>query len=93
MPGIITPHALSIIQYTLSISNVLFPLPQNCILLLTANSANIKLKGHRGGIDVVQSLSHARPFATPWTAACQASLSLSPRVCPIHVHWERKALG
>ena len=31
---------------------------------------------------VVQSLSHVRLFATPWTAACQASCpSLSPRVC------------
>ena len=32
---------------------------------------------------VFQSVSHVRPFATPWTAACQASLSLlSPGVCP-----------
>ena len=32
---------------------------------------------------VVQSLSHVRLFATPWTAACQASLSftISPGVC------------
>ena len=29
----------------------------------------------------VQSLSHVRLFATPWIAACQASLSISPRVC------------
>ena len=28
-------------------------------------------------IVVVQSLSHARLFATPWNAACQASLSFS----------------
>ena len=27
------------------------------------------------GINSVQSLSHVRLFATPWTAACQASLS------------------
>ena len=26
---------------------------------------------------VVQSLSHVRPFATPWTPACQASLSIT----------------
>ena len=26
---------------------------------------------------VVQSLSHVRLFATPWTAACQASLSFT----------------
>ena len=25
----------------------------------------------------VQSLSHVRPFTTPWTAACQASLSIT----------------
>ena len=30
---------------------------------------------------VVQSLSRVQLFATPWTAARQASLSLSPRVC------------
>ena len=76
MPGIITPHALSIIQYTLSISNVLFPLPQNCRLVLTANSANIKLKGHREGIVVVRSLSHVQLFVTPWTVARQAPLSM-----------------
>ena len=33
-------------------------------------------------IVVVPSLSHIRLFVTPWTAACQASLSLtSPRAC------------
>ena len=31
---------------------------------------------------VIQSLSHVQLFATPWTAACQASCpSLFPRVC------------
>ena len=31
---------------------------------------------------IVQSLSHVQLFATPWTAACQASLSsVSPGVC------------
>ena len=31
---------------------------------------------------IVQSISHVQRFATPWTAALQASLSsLSPRVC------------
>ena len=33
--------------------------------------------GHRGQIVVVQSLSHARVFAAPWTAACQATLSFT----------------
>ena len=39
---------------------------------------------------VVQSPSHVRLFATPWTAACQASLSLTiSRVCPSShlLHW------
>ena len=35
-----------------------------------------------GGAVVVQSLSHVRLFATPWTAACQLPCpSLSPAVC------------
>ena len=32
-------------------------------------------------MSVVQLLTYGRLFATPWTAAHQASLSLSPRVC------------
>ena len=36
---------------------------------------------YRGTVAVVQSLSHVQLFATPWTAAHQASLSLSPWVC------------
>ena len=40
------------------------------------------------GISSVQSLSRVQLFATPWTAACQASLSIpTPRVysnsCPL----------
>ena len=31
----------------------------------------------RNQFSLVQSLSHVRPFATPWTAACQASLSIT----------------
>ena len=30
-----------------------------------------------GSLSSVQSLSHVRLFATPWTAACQASLSIT----------------
>ena len=40
--------------------------------------------GHPPGsqpVIVVQSLSRVLLFATPWTAARQASLSLSPTVC------------
>ena len=37
----------------------------------------------------VQSLSHGRLFAAPWTAARQASLSftISLKFAQIHVHW------
>ena len=31
----------------------------------------------RGGLSSVQWLSRVRLFATPWTAACQASLSIT----------------
>ena len=34
-------------------------------------------QGHRGLFSSVQSLSHVRLFATPWIAACQASLSIT----------------
>ena len=40
-----------------------------------------QLKGRAWGYttsgSLVQLLSHVRPFATPWTAACQASLSIA----------------
>ena len=35
---------------------------------------------------VGQSLSLVLLFATPWTAACQASLSCLPELAQIHVH-------
>ena len=47
----------------------------------------------RRGIGGPVQLSHVQPFATPWTAACQASLSITnsqsyPNSCPLnHVHW------
>ena len=35
-----------------------------------------------------QSLSHVWFFATPWTTACQASLSISPTpITQTHVYW------
>ena len=41
----------------------------------------------------VQSLSRVRLSATPWTAACQASLSITnSRSLLIHVHWVRDAI-
>ena len=35
----------------------------------------------------VQSLSHVWLFATPWTSACQASLSITNFRTHTHVHW------
>ena len=35
------------------------------------------LRNHQVSIESVQSLSHVQFFATPWTSACQASLSTS----------------
>ena len=42
----------------------------------------------------VQSLSHVRLFATPWTAAHQASLSITqlPEFTQTHVHWVGDAI-
>ena len=40
-------------------------------------SANLLLHLSWGIIGSVQSLSHFRQFVTPWTAACQASLSIT----------------
>ena len=42
---------------------------------------SILFTGVVGTVAVVQLLSCVQHFATPWTAARQASLSLSPRVC------------
>jgi len=35
------------------------------------------LKGFPAGAQSVQMLSHGRLFSTPWTAACQASMSIT----------------
>ena len=41
----------------------------------------------------VQSLSHVWLFATPWTAACQASLSITNcQSTQTHVHWVSDAI-
>ena len=49
-------------------------------------------KEHR--MEPVQfSLSHVRLFATPWTAACQASLSITnSQFTQTHVHWVGDAI-
>ena len=40
----------------------------------------------------VQSLSHVWLFATPWTAAPQASLYQFPEFAQTHIHWEDDAI-
>ena len=42
----------------------------------------------------VQLLSHVQLFVTPWTAAYQASLSItnSPEITQTHVHWVGDAI-
>ena len=44
--------------------------------------------------DLVQSLSSVRLFATPWTAACQTSLSItdSRSLLKTHIHWVSDAI-
>ena len=39
------------------------------------------------GHQTFQSLSHVRLFVTPWTAACQASLSLTISHAQTYAHW------
>ena len=39
--------------------------------------SNDLLKEENEGFSSVQSLSHVQLFVTPWTAACQASLSIT----------------
>ena len=45
-------------------------------------------------ISSVQLLSHVQVFAAPWTAACQASLSISKfsKITQTHVHWVGDAI-
>ena len=54
-------------------------------------SPNLQLK--ELGFSSVQSLSHVQLFATPWTAACQASLSITNSLfTQTHVHWVSDAI-
>ena len=58
-----------------------------CFLVLTMETPDIWIAGHKGTSvtyhlvigyhSSVQSLSRVRIFATPWTAACQATLSIT----------------
>ena len=45
-------------------------------------------------VNVVQSSSCVQLFVTPWTAACQASMSLQylPEFAQVHVHWTSDAI-
>ena len=43
-------------------------------------------------VSSAQSLSRVRLSATPWTIACQASLSQLPEVTQTHVHWVSDAI-
>ena len=51
---------------------------------------------YRHTVVVVQLLSHVQLFATPWTAACWASLSFTishlPELAQTHVHWVYDAI-
>ena len=65
-----------------------------CLLrnLYAGQEATVRT-GH-GTISSVQSLSHVWLFATPWTAAHQASLSftISPEFAQTQVHWVSDAI-
>ena len=77
----------------LSLFSVSAPLPESYVVLflglLPQNGCDITLLGGKGGdvfilpthcfddFSTVQSLSHVRLFATPWTAERQASLSIT----------------
>ena len=56
----------------------------NCEIAIKS-SRNCEQFGMIGVLVILQSLSHVQLFVTPWTAACQASLSfpvpVSPGVC------------
>ena len=51
------------------------------LCVIKGHQENVHRRGDSGPecwkIGLVQSLSHAQLFATPWTAACQASLSIT----------------
>ena len=51
---------------------------ERCLLLGRKAMANLS--------SVQLSLSHVQLFATPWTAARQASLSISQKLAQTHVH-------
>ena len=66
--------------------NVLWKVKKNnckrAMLLLSVKFSAVTLKNHLSVLtsvqfSSVQSLSHVWLFATPWTAACQASLSIT----------------
>ena len=54
----------------------------------------ISVLRHIRDSSLVQTLSHVRLFATPWTSACQASLSItnSLTLLKTHVYWISDAI-
>ena len=64
-----------IILFFLNICSVLFVCISMHILEFACQVIHTQTHTHSWDVVVVQSLSHVRLFATPWTAAHQASLS------------------
>ena len=60
-----------------SCSSLHFSLTGLPVLLRATPSMDFNRRNACEGIAVVQSLSRVRLFVTPWTAACQASLSFT----------------
>ena len=59
------------IVFLLKFQPIVLPFPEQALF------PTLPLSCFTQGIVVVQSPSHAQFFATPWTAACQAFLSLT----------------
>ena len=62
----------------------------NSSLFWLIDSILVRFAGSVAQLSSVQSLSHVRLFATPWTAACQVSLSITnsrspPKLMPIEL--------
>ena len=72
-------------QWTISLSDCDMPWKVDFIGQLEMTSSVVRLR--RSSIILVQSLNRVRLYATPWTAACHASLSITnPEFTQTHVH-------
>ena len=92
-----------ITQPLVSMSELASPLPPHReqftsqVLITRSDTQKLKLANlglHLQLFSSVQLLSHVWLFATPWTAAHQASLSItnSPEFTQTHVHWVGDAI-